>query len=262
MLESPLSSLSEASLRTLAGTLDSGTLKPPFTNLGLQGQVPQSVEAAVAVELQHCLDLGSAPRQLAHMLRLLADKLVAIRRAHDRVELVWTGPEVGLMQSRDTAIVVADMFRNAQRSVVISGFAVSYAREIFEPLTKRMEERSDLRVRMFLNIARPQQDESPTPQLVERFVAQFYAHQWSGPKRPELYYDPRSLLPDPRARASLHAKCVIVDEETAFVTSANFTEAAHSRNIEAGVLVRDSQLARSLISQFEGLVGSGALVRI
>jgi phosphatidylserine/phosphatidylglycerophosphate/cardiolipin synthase-like enzyme len=38
------------------------------------------------------------------------------------------------------------------------------------------------------------------------------------------------------------------------ITSANFTEAAHERNIEAGVLLTDSATAQALRSQFDSLV--------
>ena len=39
-------------------------------------------------------------------------------------------------------------------------------------------------------------------------------------------------------------------------TSANFTEWAQQRNVEAGVLIRNGQFARQLRQQFEGLVQS------
>jgi len=63
---------------------------------------------------------------------------------------------------------------------------------------------------------------------------------------PEIYFDPRSLHRpavsnlggDTKQRAVLHAKCVVIDGRTAFVSSANFTEAAQERTIEVGVLVR------------------------
>ena len=34
----------------------------------------------------------------------------------------------------------------------------------------------------------------------------------------------------------MHAKAIVVDNLRVFVTPANFTEAAHDRNIECGVL--------------------------
>ena len=63
-------------------------------------------------------------------------------------------------------------------------------------------------------------------------------------------------------RACLHAKVVVVDEERVLLTSANFSEAAHERNIEAGALVEDAVLAKATVRQFEALVGAGVLVRL
>jgi phosphatidylserine/phosphatidylglycerophosphate/cardiolipin synthase-like enzyme len=53
-----------------------------------------------------------------------------------------------------------------------------------------------------------------------------------------------------------------VDEERLFVTSANFTEAAHERNIEAGVLIADPVAAKAMRSQFESLVDRKILRRV
>jgi phosphatidylserine/phosphatidylglycerophosphate/cardiolipin synthase-like enzyme len=53
---------------------------------------------------------------------------------------------------------------------------------------------------------------------------------------------------------------LVIDDEIAFVTSANFTEWAQERNLEAGVLVRDGSFARSLRNQFESLIAASRLV--
>ena len=78
---------------------------------------------------------------------------------------------------------------------------------------------------------------------------------------PEIYFDPRSLAMDGKPKAVLHAKCVVVDGAIAFVSSANFTEAAQERNIEVGVLVRSPMVADRLLSFFSGLVATGAVRR-
>jgi phosphatidylserine/phosphatidylglycerophosphate/cardiolipin synthase-like enzyme len=57
----------------------------------------------------------------------------------------------------------------------------------------------------------------------------------------------------------LHAKAVVTDDEVVFITSANLTEAAFDRNIEAGLLVRDRALAVSVSSHFRGLIDRGLL---
>jgi phosphatidylserine/phosphatidylglycerophosphate/cardiolipin synthase-like enzyme len=68
-----------------------------------------------------------------------------------------------------------------------------------------------------------------------------------------VLYDQRALSSSPGPRACLHAKCLIVDDERALVTSANFTEAAMDRNIEAGVMVEDAGFASRLRAQFDAL---------
>jgi len=77
-----------------------------------------------------------------------------------------------------------------------------------------------------------------------------------------VFHDPRALELSTNANAYLHAKCVVVDEERAFTTSANFTEAAHQRNIEAGVLISNQVAARVIRSQFEMFVTRKILQRV
>lgn len=84
----------------------------------------------------------------------------------------------------------------------------------------------------------------------------------AGRPLPDVYHDPRSLDLKSEHRACLHAKCVFVDGQRVFVSSANFTEAAQQRNIEVGLLVRSLRRAKQLTDHFDTLVGSGALVRI
>jgi phosphatidylserine/phosphatidylglycerophosphate/cardiolipin synthase-like enzyme len=64
---------------------------------------------------------------------------------------------------------------------------------------------------------------------------------------------------DVRARLT-HA--LRLDLIMSFVTSANFTEWAQQRNVEAGVLIRNAQFARQLRQQFEGLVQSRAVIEV
>jgi len=77
-----------------------------------------------------------------------------------------------------------------------------------------------------------------------------------------VYYDPRGLLEDADHRATWHAKCVVVDDDVGFVTSANFTEWAQDRNVEAGGVVRNREFVRRLRQQFEALIGGRRVRRV
>ena len=85
---------------------------------------------------------------------------------------------------------------------------------------------------------------------------------WPGKRLPDAFYDLRSLATEGNTRAYLHAKCVIIDDDRALITSANFTEATHKPNIEAGTVITDSALARALRAQFDTLVDHAALQRV
>jgi phosphatidylserine/phosphatidylglycerophosphate/cardiolipin synthase-like enzyme len=54
----------------------------------------------------------------------------------------------------------------------------------------------------------------------------------------------------------LHAKCVVVDGEAVFISSANFTEAAQERNIEMGLLVHSDWLAQRVTRHFDALLAA------
>jgi phosphatidylserine/phosphatidylglycerophosphate/cardiolipin synthase-like enzyme len=200
----------------------------------------------------------------AFTLRLLVEER-RLTQEKQHLGVVWTGPEIAGSEGRDTAIVVRQMFSQAQHNVLISSFAIDEGpkgQELFRPLAKRMGERPDLQVRMFLNVKRKYTDTKPSSFILREFAEIFRNQIWPGDRLPEVFYDPRSLEPSSNTNACLHAKCVVIDEEKLLVTSANFTEAAHLRNIEAGILVENRSAARAIRSQFEMLVSIGLLRKI
>jgi len=115
---------------------------------------------------------------------------------------------------------------------------------------------------MCLDIKREIGDTSAAEEIVSRFLHRFRMMQWPQQKRlPEMYFDPRALALDQNGRSALHAKCVVVDQRELLISSANFTEAAQTRNIEIGLLVRSSKLALKLDRFFQQLIESGILNR-
>lgn len=112
-----------------------------------------------------------------------------------------------------------------------------------------------LRACLFLHIDRRPGDTTLEASLLHRYASTL-ASGWPGVRRPEVYYDPRGLSPDAETKATWHAKCILVDDRIALVTSANFTEWAQQRNVEAGALVRSRHFTMQLRSQLESLIAS------
>jgi phosphatidylserine/phosphatidylglycerophosphate/cardiolipin synthase-like enzyme len=252
-MTSPLCLLTTENLAQLAGALRSGRLAPPFTTFLLRRYVPESLALGIAAELQQRVEGGTEARHLADCLDLLRQDRVQRPAAEDLIDLVWTGPEAPGIVNRETSVVVREMFQAARASVLVAGYAVYQGQLVFRELAARMDEVPGLRVQMFLDVRRPPNDPSSPSELVRAFAERFLEREWPGERLPRLYYDPRSLEADPDGRASLHAKCVVVDNEQAFVSSANFTEAAQTKNIEVGVFLRSSPFARRLAEHFETL---------
>lgn len=246
-------------LRACAAALRSGQLVHPLSRMAL-ARVAGCSEMLGAALLK--LDSESlAPAHMALLLEVAADAAEARMDGAISADLVWTGPEGSGSHSRDTAVVVEELFSNAQRQVLISSFVVQQGNVVFKPLATRMEQISDLRVRLLLHIARKPRDTRDESELLREFASRF-KEQWPWEMRPEIYYDPRTVSIDRTGTASWHAKCMIVDEDLAFISSANFTEWAQQRNVEAGVLIRSRIFASQLIEHFEGLIQSKQVRRL
>ena len=262
---SAMRGLGRPAMTGLAAALDAGSVAPPFHRSQLLRQIPEELVQGVRDELRELSSDGMAPAHIAYMLRILSDERAASQAIADRVELVWSGTEVMAGGSRDTAVVVQELFREARESVLISSYALdsgSKAKVLFGGLAKRLDAEPDLKVQLFVNVHRKHLDETADAVLLREFADTFRDETWPGDRLPEVFHDPRSLATNGTKRASLHAKCIVIDEDRALITSANFTEAAHERNIEAGTVITDTVLARGLKAQFDTLVEHGVLTRV
>jgi phosphatidylserine/phosphatidylglycerophosphate/cardiolipin synthase-like enzyme len=259
MSAGPLVEASAGTLRALATAMRNGQLGPAITRMAL-GRVAQCPES-ITTELCRLAAEGLAPIHMALLLEIAADAAEHRLSGSVPVSLVWTGPESAVSQSRDTAVVVDELFAHAKSFVLVSSYVVQKGTIVFRSLAERMVGRPELRIQLFLHIGREWRDTRDESELLREFAAGLLA-QWPGIRRPEVFFDPRTLSADPAVRAAWHAKCVIADDDLAFITSANFTEWAQQRNVEAGVLIRDRHFAGQLRQQFDGLVQSKQVRRL
>src|SRR3990172_9528433 len=221
-------------LEALLRLIERERIRPPATGAALASDGVEDI-------FEH---LGALARLDSASLQSFLRIAIAERRHRPvpRVDLVWTGPEALVSTARDTLVVVRELFENAQKSVLIGGYAFDHGKDIFAPLHKVMVERG-VETTIFLN-------------AVEGFLEKNWPF---GEPLPEIYFDPRTA--EPESRFSLHAKCIVVDESRALVTSANFTDRGQTRNIEMGVLVDDPGLATRLVHQWRGLIESGLVTK-
>lgn len=246
-----LTRVSLPTLQQILDALESGRLACPFSEAdlidsGFHGSATEVVEALAIV------DTASA---------LTSVRLVIAERVHrppPRLDLVWTGPETRASVARSTGLAVQRLFESAQRSVIVGGYSFDTP-EILEPLYQGMKNRRVLAT-LFMDIDGTADTAAGADTFATAFIDRFLREVWTfGEPKPDIYYDPRTASPGP-PWASLHAKCIVVDDERALITSANFTDRGQTRNIEAGVLIEGAAFARELAGQWRQLV-SERLVR-
>lgn len=241
--------------KRLASALESGLLAAPYSAASLRSVLGmQEGGEGIAGALLELERLGISGSAAAAWIRTVDE---ATSRT-PRPDLVWSGPEVPGLHARDTRRVFEELLGSAERSVWASTYAFFDGPRAFQVLAQRMDARAEVRVTLLLNIQRKRGDTTAADQLVRRFADRFWTTDWPGSSRPGVYYDPRALEIEGPAGV-LHAKAVVVDDEVAFVTSANLTEAALDRNIELGLLVRDGALATSISVHFRTLIDRGLL---
>ena len=233
----------------LALALQSGLLSAPYSEVSLQSVLGSNVGADVLNALFELQRLGMSGPAAAAYIRTVDQ----IGSRTPMPDLVWSGPQVPGLHSRDTRRVYEELLGSAQRSVWASTYAFFDGPKAFDVLARRMEELPGLRVALLLNIQRKWGDTTAAEHLVRKFAEHFWKVDWPGKSRPKVYYDPRALEIDGPSGV-LHAKAVVADDESVFVTSANLTEAALERNIEIGLLIRDHALAVSVVKHFQGLI--------
>lgn len=241
---SVLLQLTAAELRNLAEQVRLGRVSLPFTPTS----IARFVSSKVALETSAALNALLRPEGCLEALAQFREASTALS---SQLQIVTTGSASSAADTRRTDVVIEGLFREAQSTVLISGYNIFDGKAVLAGLCRRMREVPSLQVELYLNL-RTEPDQ---------FAREFAAFHWpTDLARPPIYYLPASLLPSgDRDKAVLHSKCVVVDGKKVFLTSANLTEAAQDRNIELGVLFSDGSLARQVEEFFHQMVDEGVL---
>lgn len=174
-------------------------------------------------------------------------------------ELVWSGDTGARSRARLTRFVIEDLFASVQRSVLFTGYSFTTARELFTPLFRRIDELLDRgeqapTIKVILDCSKKEHGDfgDHADEIAERVAEAFMKTCWSYARvEPELvYYAPSTeRRPSGFPPNSMHAKCIVVDEQVALVGSANFsTRGRDNRSLEVGALIRDFNFVQSLLA--------------
>ena len=185
---------------------------------------------------------------VAAAMRAAASTAKRVRAEHS-ISLVWTGPTTEALGLRSTRSVLNALIVNATQSLIL----VSFATYNVGDLTAHLADAASRGVDVTIVLETP--DEPGGPLTIEpthpfaplKDTATFY--RWPQETRQAHF----------ATTARLHAKCVIADQSSALITSANLTSAGINDNIELGILIGAGPLPRQLARHIQLLVEQGTL---
>jgi phosphatidylserine/phosphatidylglycerophosphate/cardiolipin synthase-like enzyme len=175
------------------------------------------------------------------------------RREGQSVELVWTGPDVGVVPLRRTEQVVLQVIDSAIERLLVVSYAVFNIPRIGEALVRA----ADRGVAIRLIVESPDRIEgqkaySTLAALGPDVAGRCGVYLWpiegrfkGGTGKPGL----------------LHVKCTVADGRWLFLSSANLTEQAFSINMELGVLITGGTSPVQVEAHFGKTIESGTLVK-
>ncbi|MBB6099409.1 phosphatidylserine/phosphatidylglycerophosphate/cardiolipin synthase-like enzyme [Deinobacterium chartae] len=162
-------------------------------------------------------------------------------QAQQEVDLVWTGPTTPFVPTRRTPQALLQVIGSARECLFLTSFVAYHVPSVVDALNDAIHRGVQVSL------------------LVESLAA----HGGT------LDYDPIALMRQrvPAARVygwvdrtgpfnggKVHAKIAVADHRLAFITSANLTEHAMEKNMEAGVLIHGGTLPHALQAHLQALV--------
>ena len=123
-MSSPFLQLSRPSLESLLKAIESGRITFPISPTALALAIASAQVQPIATELNMLWEQGMNNANLVYLLRSILAERESQQTQRDAIDLVWTGDEILGASGRDTRVVVQELFPIAQRSVLISTYAI------------------------------------------------------------------------------------------------------------------------------------------
>ena len=193
----------------------------------LQRELRLSTGDAVGIARVFSRDQGVAGlRMIGALAAASAENTLAREQVADKVDVVCTAPIQFEVPVRATFATMIEMVQEARSEIVIVGYVFTAGASEFVRRVSQARQRGlaatiiGNRMQRGISALRDLWGPGPSPAV----------YGWEGDDEDEM--------------ASLHAKLLICDRQTALVTSANFSLHGLHENIEIGLKVRSLSVAR------------------
>lgn len=223
--------LSDAQVVRVIQALDAGKLSPGDGALAVQDTTGLTgvTASSLAGLLRLWQQAGSTAAELSAALAMVGLAQQQAQKEQPLVSLVWTGPLEAGAPTRSTRLVLEELIRTADQTIVIVGYTITQGAA---PVIAHLVEarRQGVQVTIIAN-------------RMDQHLSLIRAYWPTNVAPPELYTYPES---GEDQMAALHAKALIADRRRMLLTSANMTYHGLTGNIELGVLIEDETAARAV----------------
>ncbi len=232
----------------------------PHDWVGVKTKIAQSIShPEYRTRLIHFLDLwqeraAEVSAQAAAIALMTAARIEEERGKNQSLELVWTGPEVGVIPLRRTEQAMLQLLDAALHRILIVSYAVYNIPRICDALLRA----ADRGVSITIIIETPDRIEgqhaySTLKALGESIASRCHVYLWP----------PENRKPDANGRLGiLHVKCAVADGRRLFLSSANLTEYAFTLNMELGLLLSGSALPEQVEAHFDQMIQTSVFTRV
>lgn len=174
-------------------------------------------------------------------------------RSSQLVELVWTGPDVGVVPLRRTEQALLQVIESATERLTVVSYAIYNIPRICDALLRAADRGVSIKIVV----------ESPDRIEGQKAYSTLAALGPSVASRCGVYlWPPEQRQRDDNGKLGiLHVKCAAADGRWLFVSSANLTEYAFTLNMELGLLISGGSLPEQVETHFERMMQTGILAR-
>jgi phosphatidylserine/phosphatidylglycerophosphate/cardiolipin synthase-like enzyme len=243
-------------VRRLAGALSSQPGPGPAARVAASAAIPiQNLQSQIRrlLDAWERAPLVVGGSGLAIALCAAVEAVEQIR-ASQLIDIVWTGPATPEVPVRLTREVLLEVIGSASSTLLMVSFAAYHVPAVADAVATAARRGVDVRFVL-------ETGESAGGTLKGAGAASAFKDLAGLVTFYEWPADQREALPAGR-RAAMHVKTSIADEDTALITSANFTGSAIDTNMELGVLLRGGPVPRRLARHFRQLMVDGVLQKV
>lgn len=169
---------------------------------------------------------------------------VCFKETDEKVQLVWSGPDVAGLPGRDTEILFEELVAEAKQNIIISIYSISeYASKMLNLLKNKALQ--GVYIEVYVN---------------EFDSKRYYFEDILQVKNNRMFiYDYTGA---DNSTQALHAKVLTIDDKKSIITSSNLSYNGMEGNLELGVLVNSIEKAKEIRAIFNTLLNKGYFKKI